>query len=418
MNGPVELFGGRYRVLEPLGTGGMANVYLAEQTSLHRKVALKILRRDLRGEPTMAARFRREALLLSSVDHPSVVRVLDFEVEAEGAAVVLEYVEGPRLDAVLAGEALGVGRALNLLTQIAQGLAAIHKAGIVHRDLKPENVIIAGQGFDERARVFDFGIARLFSVDAVGGDDKQYISSIGMGVGTPSYVAPEQARGDQVGPPADVYAFGITAYLMLSGELPFKAPSTQELLELHMSQKPKALLQLAPAVASVPGLAEVVHRCLEKKPQDRYADGAELAAALAKLRPPAPVDETMLQTLASQEVQLLSVPSDAPRAPWRWLVPVLLASLLVGAAPWWVTHAPWRVESRAALVLPHLPELALKWLDGVESRRALQLKAIALLKLHRDDEAEALLEGRCHQLGFERVSELDSLLTAACAKER
>ena len=392
MSADIFLFNGRYRVLQPLGAGGMSQVYLAEQVSLQRKVAIKILKRDLRDDPTMAARFKREALLLSTVDHPSVVRVLEFEVEGEGAAVVLEYVEGPRLDALLSFSPLGLSRAFALLTQIAEGLAAIHRAGIVHRDLKPENVIITGSGFDERARVFDFGIARLFSVETLGGSDAQYISSIGQGVGTPSYVAPEQARGEAVGPPADVYAFGVTAFLLLAGRLPFTAADTHALIAQHLNEAPPKLSDVAPHVNAVPGLAEIVQRCLAKDPKQRFADGIELAAAMQALT----VDQSKLSGIGPGAIApTMREPKPVKRR--TAFMPLLIGSLVIATAPCWALLEPWSPETQAQAVMRWKPQLALDLVQDSTTSRGLALKAQALSALGRTDEAAALRASAPHR---------------------
>src|SRR3954471_18192513 len=150
---------GRFRLKKLLGEGGMGLVYLAEQVSLGRECAVKVLREDLSLQAGMGERFRREALLLSSVDHASVVRVIDFGMHGASACLVMEYADGETLEAALRTERFPPERCLRLLIQLAQGLAAIHEKGIVHRDLKPENVIITSAPDGEHARLLDFGIA-------------------------------------------------------------------------------------------------------------------------------------------------------------------------------------------------------------------------------------------------------------------
>ncbi len=260
----------RFKVLELLGKGGMGEVYLAEQVSLGRKVAVKTLRDDLATQPGMTDRFKREALLLSSVDHPSVVRVIDFG-EAGGTYVlVMEYVEGDNLAGVLREGPLAPARALKVLRDIAEGLAEIHAKGIVHRDLKLENVLLAR----DRARLLDFGIARLAEAEGPG----QVMTQAGMVLGTPEYLSPEQATGEKIDARTDVYAFGILAYRLLAGHHPFPGPTARDFLLQHVSMEPPAL--------SVPGgdaLARVVMTCLAKKPYERPEDGRGLLAALASL---------------------------------------------------------------------------------------------------------------------------------------
>src|SRR6478735_8504826 len=185
--GPETLvLGGRFKVLRHIGGGGMSEVYLAVQLSLGRQVALKVLKRDLGKRPDMAERFRREALLLSTVDHPAVVRVIDFEPTPEATVLVLELAEGDTLETVLKSGRLPSARALPILTQLAEGLGAIHERGIIHRDLKPQNVVLTPGPRGEQARLLDFGIARLMEPDP----DAKGLSQVGVVLGTPEYLSP------------------------------------------------------------------------------------------------------------------------------------------------------------------------------------------------------------------------------------
>ncbi|MBS1153430.1 MAG: Serine/threonine-protein kinase, partial [Myxococcaceae bacterium] len=194
---------GRFKVLELLGRGGMGDVYLAEQVSLGRKVALKTLREDLSLQPGMTERFKREARLLSTVDHPSIVRVIDFG-EAESTYVlVMEYVEGENLASEVRRGPLDPPRALSVMKDIAEGLASIHAQGIIHRDLKPDNVLLTRGPEGERARLLDFGIARLAEEQGAA------MTQAGLVLGTPEYLSPEQATGMKIDARADVYAFGV-----------------------------------------------------------------------------------------------------------------------------------------------------------------------------------------------------------------
>ncbi|MBL8952820.1 MAG: protein kinase [Myxococcaceae bacterium] len=257
----------RFKVLEVLGKGGMGEVYLAEQVSLGRKVALKTLRDDLATQPGMTDRFKREALLLSSVDHPSVVRVIDFGEAAGTYVLVMEFVEGDHLAAALREGPFEPARALRVLRDIAEGLAEIHAKGIVHRDLKLENVLLA----KDRARLLDFGIARLAEAEGPG----QAMTQAGMVLGTPEYLSPEQATGERIDARTDVYAFGILAYRLLAGHHPFPGPTARDFLLQHVSSEPAPL-----KLDAAPVLASVVMKCLAKKPYERPEDGKGLLEAL------------------------------------------------------------------------------------------------------------------------------------------
>ncbi len=293
----TEVLQGRFKVLELLGRGGMGDVYLAEQISLGRKVALKTLREDMSLQPGMTERFKREARLLSTVDHPSIVRVIDFG-EAEGAYVlVMEFVEGENLAAEVRRGPLEVSRALAVMKDIADGLAAIHAQGIIHRDLKPDNVLLTVGPEGEHARLLDFGIARLAEEQGVAA-----MTQAGLVLGTPEYLAPEQATGGLVDARSDVYAFGVLAYRMLAGRHPFPGPSARDFLLQHITQQPPELVSVAPQLAAQGPLLALVMSCLSKEPSQRPDGGKGLVAALGKLeaRPlatatqltPAPVAST------------------------------------------------------------------------------------------------------------------------------
>ncbi|RKH63323.1 protein kinase domain-containing protein [Corallococcus llansteffanensis] len=266
---------GRFRVLGPLGSGGMGEVYLGEQVSLGRKVAIKVLHHDLHTQPGMAERFKREARLLSAVEHPSVVRIVDFGESGDAACLVMEFVEGQSLYDALQQGPLPAPRALALLHQLAEGLAAIHEKGIIHRDLKPENVFISPSVRGEQARLLDFGIARLVEPDA-----NSALSQIGVVLGTPEYLSPEQAMGAKVDTRSDLYSFGVLAYRVLSGRLPFDGPSPRHFLSQHASHAPLPLERAAPQLSRYVGLLSLVMRLLDKDPAKRLQTANELADAL------------------------------------------------------------------------------------------------------------------------------------------
>jgi hypothetical protein len=256
----------------------MGEVYLGEQVSLSRPVAIKLLRSELNAVPGMAERFRREAHLLSTVDHPSVVRVIDYG-DSDGAhCLVLEFVEGRPLTEALSHGALEPLRAVRLLRQIADGLSVIHSKGIVHRDLKPDNVLLAPAQTGEDARLCDFGIARLLE-----NDDSPAMTQAGLVLGTPEYLSPEQASGKNAIPASDVYSFGVLAYRMLCGKLPFEGPSVREYLLQHLTAQPPSILATNPDLATTPALSALVMRCLEKDAARRPQTGLELAEALSAL---------------------------------------------------------------------------------------------------------------------------------------
>ena len=304
------LLDGRFKVLSLLGGGGMGEVYVAEQTSLGRKVALKVLRTEMGSVHGMTERFKREALLLSSVDHPSVVKIIDFGQSGDAACLVMELVEGETLDTVLRQGPLPAYRAARVLRQLAEGLAAVHAKGIVHRDLKPQNVILCDGPTGEQARLLDFGIARLTENDVPGGG----VTQAGIVIGTPEYLSPEQAVAGKFDERSDLYSLGILAYQMLSCRLPYPGPSPREFIIQHATKDPVPLLEAAPQLAEHPGLAALVMKCLEKRPEDRPASAASIAATLLTL-PGAPAAASGVSPVEVSGSMVLGPPSVATPAP-------------------------------------------------------------------------------------------------------
>ncbi len=296
---------GRFRVEKLLGGGGMGLVYLAEQVSLGRKVALKVLREDLPLTANMGERFRREALLLSSVDHPGVVRVIDFGHHGAAACLVMELVEGESLETVLLREApMSVERTESILLQLAHGLIAIHERGIVHRDLKPDNVTLTKTpGGSEQARLLDFGIARLAAPD-----EAQNVTQVGFVLGTPEYMSPEQAMGQALDARSDVYSLGVMAYRMLTGTHPFAGPTAAEFVSQHIHAEPQPLTTVAPHLDAFPTLVALVTSMLAKRADARPQSAQEVIERLA----PSPI--ALAKTLSSVMRAKAMTPPVAPSA--------------------------------------------------------------------------------------------------------
>ncbi|MGC4069175.1 MAG: serine/threonine-protein kinase [Polyangiaceae bacterium] len=212
----------RYRIIETVGAGGMGTVYAAEHLTLRKKVAIKVLHRDLLRLPNIAARFEREARATARIEHPNVTAAVDFGALEDGALyLVLEFVDGRTLRQELAKGPLPLPRALHIANQIASLLVTAQSLGIVHRDLKPENVLLVQRGDDpDFVKVMDFGIARMTR----GEDDEdasQPLTKLGAVFGTPEYMAPEQALGQRVDSRADLYALGVMLFEMLAGVRPY-----------------------------------------------------------------------------------------------------------------------------------------------------------------------------------------------------
>ncbi|ACG74918.1 serine/threonine protein kinase [Anaeromyxobacter sp. K] len=275
-----RVFGQRYRVLSQLGEGGMGAVYLCEHSVLGRRFAVKVLRAERASDAELRERFRNEALAASRIGQENVVDVLDFGEEADGTLYyVMEALEGRSLGAVLREDGpLPVGRALGLLDHVCRALAAAHARGVVHRDVKPENVfVVRGPDGVERAKVLDFGISH---VEQLGRTDR--ITRAGAIVGTPEYMAPEQAVGGPVDHRSDVYALGVLAYEMLTGALPIVGESAIATLVAHQTQAPEPPSRRRAGIP--PEVDALVLRALAKQPEGRFATMLDFAAEVTRIR--------------------------------------------------------------------------------------------------------------------------------------
>ncbi|HEX5819530.1 MAG TPA: serine/threonine-protein kinase [Gemmatimonadales bacterium] len=261
----------RYRVERVLGTGGMATVYLAKDLRHQRHVALKVLHPELSAS-LGAERFLREVTIAAGLTHPHILPVHDSGSVDELLFYVMPYVEGPSLRQRLAEEGeLPVADAVRILREIADAVALAHRRGIVHRDLKPENVMLSG----EHAIVADFGVAKALHV--AGGHER--LTATGMAVGTPAYMAPEQAAGDAMTDHrADIYALGVLGYELLTGAPPFVGSSPQQVVVAHLTRAPEPIGSLRPGVPT--RIAAAVMRCLEKRPADRWQSADEFRRQL------------------------------------------------------------------------------------------------------------------------------------------
>jgi serine/threonine protein kinase len=286
---PVELIGaeigGRYRILAKLGEGGMGTVYRAEQISLKRKVALKLLKPELSEEPGLVRRFNAEAELAAKLNHPNTVTLFDFGQEPDGTLfIAMEFIEGRSLrELLIAGGPLPTARALHIAEQVAASLADAHAHGIVHRDLKPDNVMLMQRGRDsDVVRVLDFGIAKLR--DERGDVTAMPMTQAGDLLGTPQYMAPEQIRAERVDGRTDVYALGAMLYEMVTGRLPFEAPTLMAILSKHLTDMPQPPSQRRPDLAIPPALEALIMHALQKSPDARPRSMEQVAERLAELR--------------------------------------------------------------------------------------------------------------------------------------
>jgi len=268
---------GRYQIMSRLGEGGMGTVYLAEQVSIGRKVALKVLRGNYAMDDEFIERFRREARLAASLNHRNIVTVYDFDQgDDESLFIAMEYLDGEKLSDVIQRDGpLDMGRAVRLCLQFAEGLEAAHHAGVIHRDIKPDNIMVVGEEGAETIKLMDFGIARLRDVAGT-----SRLTRPDVIMGTPAYMAPEQAEGKETSERTDIYALGIVLYEMLSGEVPFKATTPAAVLLKQIQEIPVPLRKLRREVPTE--IERLVMQALEKKPERRQRDMRDLVQGLRK----------------------------------------------------------------------------------------------------------------------------------------
>jgi serine/threonine-protein kinase len=307
----------RYTLGDEVGSGGMATVYRAEDIKHGRTVALKVLRPELTSAMG-TDRFPREIRLIASFNHPHILSLYDSGESGGFLYYVMPFVEGETLGARLAREReLPIGDTIRILIEVTDALAYAHARGVVHRDIKPGNVLLA----DRHAVVADFGVAKALSV--AGGDQ---LTTVGIAVGTPQYMAPEQAMGEaDIDHRVDIYAVGVLAYEMLTGRVPFEAKTSQGMLSAHVMEVPKDPRERRPGIPQP--LAEAVLKCLAKHPADRWQKAEDLRAQL----------ETMLATPSGGMTPTDTRPFQAtsarpPVRSWRWIGIAAAIGLSVVAA--------------------------------------------------------------------------------------
>jgi eukaryotic-like serine/threonine-protein kinase len=275
----------RYRIDVVLGEGGMGAVYQAEHLLMHKRVAIKILHPELTRVPEVVARFEREAMAAAHIDHPNVAAATDFGKLSDGSFfLVLEFVEGRSLRELIAEGPLAPSRAASVGKQVLAGLSRAHGLGIVHRDLKPENVmLIQRDGVDDFVKILDFGIAKVPMGDLVaqgGGPSREPLTQQGMVYGTPEYMAPEQALGEEVDARADLYALGVLMFEMMMGRRPFDAPSKVQILGMVVSKPVPTFQSVLPEHDAPPALEAFVRQLLAKTPDARFPDAKAALEAL------------------------------------------------------------------------------------------------------------------------------------------
>ena len=367
------VFDGRYRIIRKLGAGGMADVYLAEDQELGRRVAIKILNDRHAADDSFIERFRREAKNAAGLSHPNIVSIYD-RGEAEGTYyIAMEFLDGRSLKELIVGRGPApIKTAIDYARQILAAVGFAHRHGIVHRDIKPHNVLVGSEG---RLKVTDFGIAR---------SGASQMTEVGSIIGTAQYLSPEQARGAPVDQTSDLYSVGVVLYEMLTGQVPFTGDTPLEIAMKHLSEVPKPPSELRPEVPH--DLDSVVLRALAKDPSERYQGADEMDADLARVLEGLPVDpetETAATAVLSGSGVLATAPTSvltkptvaAPRTVppgagppagyygyegpprrrrpiWPWVLSILLL-LAAGGAAWFAyTKIQDQLDANAPVAVP------------------------------------------------------------------
>ncbi len=359
--------GAAYRIEKELGGGGMSRVFLAEETGLERKVVVKVLPPEM-AAGVNAERFRREILLAAKLQHPHIVPLLTAGAKDDLLYYVMPYIQGESLRTRLAREGeLPVGQAARILRDVADALAYAHRQGVVHRDIKPDNVMLA----DGHAVVTDFGVAK--AVESSTGASS--LTSLGVALGTPAYMSPEQAAADpHVDHRADIYALGAMAYELLTGRPPFTGATPQSVLAAHVTQAPDHVTVHRATVP--PALAEAVMRCLAKKPADRFQQAGELVPLLdALLTPSGGMTPTGTQPVPAVDYQALARRANPLRVGGLFVLAGVGVAAIVYALVRALGLPNWVFVAGVGLLLAGLPIMLL---TGVQERRRAQARATGM----------------------------------------